>query len=115
MKPNKKDIEKWCQALRSREYEQGANKLQSERGFCCLGVACDLFIEDPNRNSLNFIDGSFPYHQSLAPEWLKMVNHDFESRTGILLSMLSDVEGLSFDEIADLLEVVYVHEVLDED
>ena len=36
-------------ALRSGEYEQGKNQLQSEYGYCCLGVMCDVFAKETGR------------------------------------------------------------------
>ena len=46
---NKMNIEikqKWVNALRSGEYEQGSEKLYSGRGYCCLGVLCDLYSKE---------------------------------------------------------------------
>lgn len=40
MKPEIK--KQWVEALRSGEYIQGTNRLQSGGKFCCLGVLCDL-------------------------------------------------------------------------
>lgn len=39
---------KWVAALRSGDYEQGRGYLH-RGGFCCLGVACDLFIKETGR------------------------------------------------------------------
>jgi hypothetical protein len=44
MKPELK--KRWTDALRSGEYKQTDNALQDRRGFCCLGVACEVFKED---------------------------------------------------------------------
>ena len=39
--------ERWVDALRSGEYEQGTDALRTaENTFCCLGVACDLLVKD---------------------------------------------------------------------
>lgn len=37
---------KWLAALRSGEYEQAKEHLKCGTGFCCLGVATDLYIKD---------------------------------------------------------------------
>ncbi len=38
---------KWIRALESGEYEQGQRSLRTEGDlFCCLGVACDLFMAE---------------------------------------------------------------------
>lgn len=38
--------EKWLQALESGEYKQGSGALVKDNCFCCLGVACELFIPE---------------------------------------------------------------------
>jgi hypothetical protein len=45
---NSKVKEAWIDALRSGEYEQGSEKLRSVRGYCCLGVLCDLYAKEHN-------------------------------------------------------------------
>lgn len=37
---------KWVAALRSGDYEQGRNYLQSEGKFCCLGVLCEVAVAE---------------------------------------------------------------------
>jgi hypothetical protein len=89
-------------------------------GYCCLGVGCEIFIPKKNqkRNTQGFLIGSWADSQPSAPEWLKTINHDsFVSLTGTTLSTLNDsgidaLGSFSFDEIADLIELVYVHEAL---
>lgn len=38
---------KWVTALRSGRYQQTSGQLRDERGYCCLGVLCDVI--DPNQ------------------------------------------------------------------
>jgi len=39
----KKSIaDKWVKALKSGKYKQSRGKLRGPRGYCCLGVLCDL-------------------------------------------------------------------------
>ncbi|MEM9067149.1 MAG: hypothetical protein AAGE52_01545 [Myxococcota bacterium] len=33
---------KWLKALRSGDYKQGAHQLRTRKGYCCLGVLCDV-------------------------------------------------------------------------
>ena len=57
--------EKWIRALRSGDYEQGTSTLHAYYGpdatrhgkerFCCLGVACDLYL-----NEVGDLDRSMP-------------------------------------------------------
>lgn len=126
-----KDIKKWVQALRSGKYSQTKKVLNDQNGFCCLGVACDIFIpEDKQQKNDGHFTGNFPNQQLYSPEWLVLINSDFYIRTGIGLSDLNDGTdeiyfkleedgtivaekmSLTFDEIADLLELVYIHKVL---
>lgn len=37
---------KWLAALTSGEYKQARGQLRDDIGFCCLGVACDLYIKE---------------------------------------------------------------------
>lgn len=41
--------EKWIDALRSGKYEQGTEKLRGYEGYCCLGVLCDLYAQEQNK------------------------------------------------------------------
>lgn len=55
MTTKKKDsVQLWVEALESGEYKQGKGKLvklmTSERRYCCLGVACDLYIKEYPRS-----------------------------------------------------------------
>lgn len=42
--------EKWIEALKSKEYKQGKNKLcrvdGGDREYCCLGVLCDVYSKE---------------------------------------------------------------------
>lgn len=123
MKPPKSEIRKWIKALRSGEYRQARGRLQTERGYCCLGVACKVFIP-PKLQQLTMYDvvlsGGLPGGQPAAPRWLKNISENFERLTGLSLVALNDMEwnesdvlqAFTFDEIADLLQLVYLEEVL---
>lgn len=116
MKPSKKNIQTWINALRSGQYEQGRGALEPQRDqYCCLGVACDLFIPRKYQDKHladDILLGGVPADQGKAPIWLKAINEDFHNLTDIALSRLNDNELLTFDEIADLLQAVYIEQVL---
>lgn len=131
MKVSKKTITKWIDALRSGEYKQTTGELQDDNGFCCLGVACKEFIpkEKLDLQCNNNLYGQLPNDQYNAPDWLRYINYDFQNLTGIALTTLNDNDSTdtnpdivtkigpkqyTFDEIADLLQAVYVEEVLKE-
>jgi hypothetical protein len=53
-----------------------------------------------------------PSEQPLAPPWLKLINEDFFDKTGKSLDALNDDQRYTFPEIATLLELVYIHKIL---
>jgi len=113
--PTKK-IQQWTIALRSGAYPQTRGKLQDDDGYCCLGVACDVFIpREKLRINLenDFIIGTMPTNQPNAPIWLKRISESFNYITELELYELNDDHKFTFDEIADLLELVYIHKALD--
>lgn len=118
---DEKQFIKWIQALRSGEYKQTRSTLQDKHGFCCLGVGCKVLIPKKMRATSpeGVMTGLLPDSQIAAPQWLKTIDEDFAKKTKKSLSDLNDnglgvdKEGLTFDEIADLLEAVYVHGVLE--
>lgn len=111
--PTKAEIRKWCKALRSGEYRQGLGRLQSKNNFCCLGVAVDQFVPKKHQwRTKGEIQGGEPACHDHAPEWLKKISLRFEKTAGDSLINLNDMQGFTFDEIADCLEAVYIHEVL---
>lgn len=107
----KKEIkDKWIEALRSGKYEQAQGALQCDGGFCCLGVLSDLYAKE---HSIEWTDSvTHPNNKRLLEEsallpnkvkewaglnlWNPIVNRE-------KLSSLND-EGMSFKEIADLIE-----------
>lgn len=108
----------WIAALRSGDYAQATGYLRTPDGFCCLGVACDLF--DPSRWSdepttltrapyftFRFDQG---LHESttLPPNirdayCLKTGDGWIGGDDGRYLAAMND-EGRTFAEIADVIE-----------
>ena len=43
---NKERVKKLVEALRSEEYTQTTGTLHNLDGYCCLGVACDVFLKE---------------------------------------------------------------------
>lgn len=129
MQINKRQLKKWIAALDSGEYEQGKFFLQNEKKFCCLGVGCKVLMPPDKLRLLHngVILGQKPEDQPNAPEWFREINLDFELKTQVQLTHLNDygmfygmahpgseaLEPFTFPEIATLLELVYVHKMLD--
>lgn len=126
MEPTKKDIQKWIDALRSGLYKQGRGHLQTKKGYCCLGVACDIFIpkERQIRDAQWLLTGDTPYQQ-YAPYWLTTISANITSKvnpgvpnshvaTGdyIYVPEWNDKYKYTFDEIADILQAIYIEKVL---
>jgi len=119
---NKKEFLTWIKGLRSGKYSQTIGVLNNSAGFCCLGVACDLIIppEKLHKDPV-FIVGVIPGAQAGSPEWLKRIDRDVMVRNrmlgfsmyhdSLLCSSLTSVNDLglySFEDIANILEDIYV-------
>ena len=117
-------------ALRSGDYEQIRTRLRKGDGFCCLGVACDLFMkENPEwrwapedlMDQSSFARRGDPTEYTALPpkvkEWLGFQNNfggfepadveddtfDGEHVKGGTLADVND-SGFTFNQIADLIE-----------
>jgi len=119
--PNKENLRKWVEALRSGKYVQGTGTNYNAKSdtYCCLGVACHVAEE-------NGVDPTGPggIHwrsrgalTGQVAEWLGVGRTDpilvgaynpeevfDDSRTA---SRVNDTDGMSFAEIADLIEKRY--------
>lgn len=116
MKLNKKQFQLWIDALRSGDYKQTKETLEDSMGYCCLGVACKVLVPEDKLKLDQIVlggimYGQFPEHQPNAPKWLKEINSDFGHKFDRQLIDLNDEDKLSFEQIADALEAVYVHKV----
>jgi hypothetical protein len=113
--------QRWLEALTSGEYEQGIGHLKGfDNHFCCLGVACDLYIkaELPNVSGWEH----FPQHDYLSVYNTKTG----QEHTGYLPQPVEDLldipnkllnklvclndEGHSFESIAAYLKEYFSEE-----
>ena len=114
----KKSIKrKWVKALRSGEWLQGRRKLASKgKGFCCLGVLCELAREEGIVDVKKLPDGSFNYScfenledgspnylPGVVQDWAGLAKTNPQVKGGHHLSSMND-SGTSFDRIADEIE-----------
>lgn len=114
LKPEIKKL--WVDALRSGEWRQTVENLECEGAYCCLGVLTAL-TSDPD--DLDQVDELPPI--TLAKTWWEeeppgsvvrdpqvVLHRDMDDWIGgqrtITLSEANDTYGLSFSEIADLIE-----------
>jgi hypothetical protein len=110
MNPKIKTI--WLEALRSGKYPQIQKRLHSEKGFCCLGVLCDLAVaegittrntEEPGRwNEKGF---NYEGHDIFLPlnvmKWADLSVYSCNFVAG------RNDQGASFSEIADYIKKNY--------
>lgn len=126
MKPEIKA--RWVAALRDTEkYQKTMGALHSNKdgGFCCLGVLCDLYLQDHGKEWASF-DGASAYafprkdgwEYAVLPvevqEWAGLREHNkafahnprvWSSRNRYeSLATWNDDMGLSLPEIANLIE-----------
>ena len=106
------NAKKWVAALRSGEYKQTTGRLHSEDGFCCLGVACVVFIKNgghlrvtPSGDSGAFLyDGRNGCLPESVRDWLGMRDlHGLLDDGRVDLTKVNDA-GTSFQAIADIIE-----------
>lgn len=119
--PNKENIRKWVDALRSGEFKQTTGRLRNDAGeYCCLGVACEVAIKDGidlvpfddgylRPELLGYTGGTMPV---AVREWLGLSGDPIigTGEFGLPLSAIStnDSHGWSFDQIADAIEREYL-------
>ncbi len=118
IEPTIEEAQVWANALRSGKFKQGKYKLENlDNSLCCLGVGCKVFIPKEKLKLDNgILTGAYPMvSQPESPAWLCHINHNFYILTGKLLSDLNDKKHFSFDEIADIIELVYVHRILEKE
>lgn len=126
------NAKKWLKALRSGKYNQTRGHLRDSNGYCCLGVACDIYAkesgEDIEWEEANHIDNPIAAEAAIVYQigfktgtlpaevknWLGL-----NSETGyifdpeeewdeeISLTELNDEKKFSFDQIADFVEMYW--------
>lgn len=121
----KDDIkQKWIEALRSGEYDQGAGQLRTENNeYCCLGVLCDLASKagiakweehptggwvavssDGSRRSLNYLPSFVMEWAELEADNPNILYYDHpEDVTRRSLAGAND-GGVPFSRIAKIIE-----------
>jgi hypothetical protein len=105
--------QKWVNALRSGDYQQGQCYLRTNSGFCCLGVLCDLYIKENNLEwnlAINRRNNAYAFQDMVGElplsviEWSGIANSNpyFDGEMGTLAALNDD--GYTFNEIADVIE-----------
>ena len=111
----------WVNALESGEYEQGRlvlhQKVNGKEKFCCLGVLCDLYVENVGDIGVYFDDVTGNYHYGgeirVLPDkvmdWAGLYNRTGDGvldgkNVGVPLSVLNDTYRSTFKEIAQAIK-----------
>jgi hypothetical protein len=115
-----KNAKKWVKALRSGEYNQTTGVLADQDGYCCLGVACNLYqaenddLEVEKNEKSNAVGRELTYtfdgESGTLPDkvtnWLGLVNEDGSFHEDLQLVSLAELNdnGTPFERIADIIE-----------
>lgn len=110
----RQNLVRWAEALESGEYQQAKEFLCQRNGFCCLGVACEVFeipseivspeneaemlVEKEESRLLRSYEGSVGY----PPESL-LERIPLSATTVATLINLNDESGWTFGQIAELV------------
>ncbi len=105
--------QKWIEALRSGKYQQTTGMLHEiGAGFCCLGVACEVAIENgvavkKNVNHGASYDDKLGGLPDVVRSWFGITN-EFGTYEGLVYDKASLVcdndQGKNFQTIADIIE-----------
>lgn len=100
---------KLAAALRSGEFQQASGMLRTEKGYCCLGVACELYARETDVQWDRDYDGDWlflaevSYLPTAVQEWLGFRGKRGEYREVRSLADHND-SGDTFATIADIIE-----------
>lgn len=117
-------VELWLVALRSGEYQQARGALRTPTGYCCLGVACDLYMKQTGDGRWENWTGASLSHQIFSASgeghetepptavrnWLGLsgdigqyTEWQDDGKVDTALTEKNDM-GATFSEIADIIE-----------
>jgi hypothetical protein len=98
--------DRWCAALRSGEYKQAFGFLHTDAGYCCLGVACEVYkpgnwqaLANPGVTTFAF-GGIF----TDLPSDDQLGEMGIPKRKILELTRMNDSGKYSFKQIADWIE-----------
>lgn len=120
---NPEIAQKWADALRSGEYNQGHDVLRGpDDTFCCLGVLCEIAVQDGVIPQPTFCESKYYLYdrsKSFLPnsvvtwagldDFSPLSNHtgdDGDEKWSFV--GLNDGLGMSFEEIADVVVATFL-------
>lgn len=101
----------WVKRLRSGDYIQGKGNLEMGGRYCCLGVLCEIAVEQgvitkeiEGISHISYYDKTeYVLLPNSVVEWAG-VNCSNPNFGGKILSNLNDVDNYDFNQIADVVE-----------
>lgn len=109
----------WLDALRSGEYEQTVSRLRDEKGYCCLGVLCDLHA-DATGTKWNMTEPWKPRYlgenatlPALVKQWAGLDDDNPIIGTHEVIEAVCDEYGYDTDETGTHTEVLLAAEAND--
>lgn len=113
----RKSVKLWLKALRSGLYKQTIYTLRDNNGFCCLGVACEVYNQYQKKNKkkqlrLTKIKDRFMYNSSVCglpfkvKGWLGLTTCSGTYIVNKNKTSLIDQNdaGVNFNKIANIIE-----------
>jgi hypothetical protein len=109
---NHKNVTAWITLLRSGEFKQQQGQLGHDctNGRCALGVACEAYMLAGHSLHWNYLTASWLPKE--VQEWLGLNRLGYLSALGNSVFNLNDIQLVTFDEIADLLEAELVKQTV---
>lgn len=103
---------KWVKKLRSGKYKQGQGKLQQDNKYCCLGLLCEVAVEERVIPPVTLSNGMCYYSglSCILPEavqiWAGIDCLGQYTRLNMhnTLAGNNDKDNMLFSEIADIIE-----------
>lgn len=111
MNPQVKEL--WTAALRSGRFNQGFYQLAADDSYCCLGVLCEIAVQEGVIDTATELNGEKRYGSQKTYLPQQVVDWaDLESRSPQVevsegsrsLSSLNDSRFYDFNKIANLIE-----------
>jgi hypothetical protein len=100
-------VRRWISALKSGKYNQAQHGLRSSTGFCCLGVACDLYDPAGWKKKSNSHAFTYKGRVGFIPESVARYFGIHGTDQSVLANM--NDSGVPFNKIALHIEAKYLH------
>jgi hypothetical protein len=108
--PNKENLRKWVEALRSGRYEQGHGHMRKDGRYCCLGVAMEVALDNgvtcvPNWGTTSLLPSAV--NNWYGTTGLSGLNERLGGPDDMGVPSDLNDSGRTFVEIADGIEATY--------